>query len=756
MLDTLNPIQRLRPEHVRDLLADPAIRVVGWPGRRLDRPVLAGDVVVCQALGGSPRALRLAGALAPDGTVALADRGALRLCGPDRLLRGDLTIVRHLAEATGFAENATARPTVRSGSRGPAVIDAQQRLNTVHAAQVAAGGDGIAACPLVADGAFGPRTRSAIVAFQRQAFPGQPGEWDGVIGPRTWAALIAASEDGDEQGGLPTKCPGVPLSQDIDRFEFNSDKILPRHQPQIVGLARCILESRKTATPIRHLQAIGHTDPVGGDADNLALGLRRAEAVRREILAAVARISSRPAPADLDIAVDSRGEQQQRGSDGESRRVEVISDFVFDPATPKPPPQPAATIEFVLDSDNDRVIDGASPVASALMFGLWDDAYDNGDIRNGAAAGDSFVDRDVRRFYLRVTDPAATAATITANWRTIDAGGGDDDAPADQTITLTRAAMGVYVSRGLLLVTNPVDLALEVHSGLAAGLRRRGQSDFRLRRAALDGRVSASYAPASGVPATIRLPIFQRKPDLRRRLRLDIVHYGIVPDAAITRYINAQIERARIRWMQTGLHIEKGKTIDRAIPAGARDATGNYGGSRLSQMEAVACNDLMTVADDTNVTVCFARFPNPRTDGVQPFNAYATRGHSPRMDLKNFFFVFINLDLAIDNDTLAHELHHVIHNRGDTASLDQFFTFNTRAPGGILRVANGTIVLPDARIYHRVHAEHGNPNSDPKIENTANWMRRRRTKRYNRPDNSQPGGFAAADATTGNILTKPF
>ena len=126
------------------------------------------------------------------------------------------------------------------------------------------------------------------------------------------------------------------------------------------------------------------------------------------------------------------------------------------------------------------------------------------------------------------------------------------------------------------------------------------------------------------------------------------------------------------------------------------------------------------------------------------------------MDLKNFFFVFINLDLAIDNDTLAHELHHVIHNRGDTASLDQFFTFNTRAPGGILRVANGTIVLPDARIYHRVHAEHGNPNSDPKIENTANWMRRRRTKRYNRPDNSQPGGFAAADATTGNILTKPF
>jgi hypothetical protein len=208
--------------------------------------------------------------------------------------------------------------------------------------------------------------------------------------------------------------------------------------------------------------------------------------------------------------------------------------------------------------------------------------------------------------------------------------------------------------------------------------------------------------------------------------------------------------------MQTGLHIERGKTIDRAIVASARDAAGNYTGSRLSQQEADACNDLMTVIDDKTVTACFTRLPNPRTDGVRPFNAYATRQHSPLMDLGERYFIFINLDLAIDNDTLAHELHHVIHNRSDATSLDQFFTFNTTAPDGVQRVIDGKIVLPDARVYHRVHVEHGNPDADPGVECTANWMRRRRTRRYNPPDNSQPSGFSAADATTGNILTQPF
>lgn len=42
-----------------------------------------------------------------------------------------------------------------------------------------------------ADGVYGPKTKAAVLAFQLDAFPGQPGEWDGVVGPKTWAKLGA-------------------------------------------------------------------------------------------------------------------------------------------------------------------------------------------------------------------------------------------------------------------------------------------------------------------------------------------------------------------------------------------------------------------------------------------------------------------------------------------------------------------------------------------------------------------------------------
>lgn len=627
----------------------PSTQIVGWPGTRLAVPLIAGDIIVrgrnrfrrrakMVSRPALVRRTQLRALKARRGRAAeagfyvetIGDEGYERIAGPDGLLLPDVTIIRSMeVNGNGLYYETTpppivSRPTIRNGSRGPAVTEAQTRLNSVNTNRTSSGQSPLDRCPLVVDGIFGQNTRGATISFQRIAFPGQPVEWDGIIGPRTWTALIAAST--------------------------------------LVG---------PTPTP------------------------------------------------------------------------------------PTPPSTTSATVEFVLDHDGDRIVDGSAPVATALMFGLWNDAYDGaGDIRNGAAAADSFVDRDQRRFYLRVRDPSATTTTVTASWRTVDGSSTNVDAPTNATITLTRTAPGVFVSRALILATNTVDTGLSVHSGLASGLRTRGQSDFRLRRATLDGNVVAEYTPSGRPAISATLPVFQRSPDLRRRLRVRVVHYGITPDAAIRRYIDAQFERAAIRWAQTGLLIEKGDTIDRAIVASARDAAGNYTGSRLSQSEADACNDLMTVIPNRTVTVCFTRLPNPRTDGANPFNAYATRGHSPLMDLKERYFIFINLDLAIDNDTLAHELHHVIHNRGDATSNDQFFTFNTNPPNAIAR--RRSITLPDARIYHRVHMEHGNPDTDPNVECTTNWMRRARTRRFNQPGNTHPAGFSAADATTGNILTVPF
>ena len=203
------PRTYLEPFH--DLLADPSIRVIGWPGRRLEQPLLPGDVAIRQALGMRRRSYILTAAPAGFGRAeaeaidvqalvgGASGAVALALCGPDRLLHGDLTIVRPLVPSEAaeyFVESPpVARPTIRFGSRGPAVIDAQQRLNRVHGGQIAAGVAGIAECPLAVDGIFGQHTRRATVAFQRQAFPGLPNEWDGIIGPKTWTALLARSDD---------------------------------------------------------------------------------------------------------------------------------------------------------------------------------------------------------------------------------------------------------------------------------------------------------------------------------------------------------------------------------------------------------------------------------------------------------------------------------------------------------------------------------------------------------------------------------
>ncbi|WP_037887460.1 DUF4056 domain-containing protein [Streptomyces sp. NRRL S-87] len=85
-----------------------------------------------------------------------------------------------------------ARPRLlKRGSEHTAVRAAQRRLNAIHADEVAAGRPGIPGAPLVDDCQFAKHTHDVVLAFQRMAFPGKPGEQDGEIGPHTWAALDA-------------------------------------------------------------------------------------------------------------------------------------------------------------------------------------------------------------------------------------------------------------------------------------------------------------------------------------------------------------------------------------------------------------------------------------------------------------------------------------------------------------------------------------------------------------------------------------
>lgn len=198
---------------------DPSIGLVALPGRRIELPLRAGDRVsgrVGDLTVATPDLLsrdqaRQIGAQAdhPGRYVAVdGPRRAVRLTGPDALLLGGLSILRPLFGAEPQPQ--TSRPVLQLGSRGPAVLEAQQKLNAVHSAMAARGGQGLMAAPLQADGIFGPATRSAVSAFQGLSEV-NVGRTDGILDLATWTALTSWVLP--QTDPLPTTVPATPMTE---------------------------------------------------------------------------------------------------------------------------------------------------------------------------------------------------------------------------------------------------------------------------------------------------------------------------------------------------------------------------------------------------------------------------------------------------------------------------------------------------------------------------------------------------------------
>lgn len=204
---------------------EPDATVVGWRGRRLDRPLRSGDLLLRDGRAGpallgivaDPLLLDLAatrrqGLIPVDGLpgryVRIDEPGnasgiglARRVTGPDGLMLPDRVLLRRQTapvppggdDPGPRPEPSPGFPAIRIGSTGPAVAEAQSRLDLVHARLGSVGQPGLPGCPLAIDGRFGPATAAAILGFQRLAFPDDPADWDGIVGPRTWAALGRAA-----------------------------------------------------------------------------------------------------------------------------------------------------------------------------------------------------------------------------------------------------------------------------------------------------------------------------------------------------------------------------------------------------------------------------------------------------------------------------------------------------------------------------------------------------------------------------------
>lgn len=223
-------------------------------------------------------------------------------------------------------------------------------------------------------------------------------------------------------------------------------------------------------------------------------------------------------------------------------------------------------VEFVRDDDGDHMIDGSDSVATHLNVGHWGeddggglDGYDaaNAIINNGPP--NNFVDKDPRRFYLRVTDETANTTggqdTVTALIHTTLANGDPDDDPTQITLTETPANDGVFVSHSLLLMSpdlpmepytdsdgncahdpgepftdldgdgafdtqNPDD-DMAVHNGTTHRVCDDTPGD-RTHRVTVDGFVKADYTAPSGRAAFLSTPVCNRDPEERKVLNVAV------------------------------------------------------------------------------------------------------------------------------------------------------------------------------------------------------------------------------------------
>ena len=182
----------------------------------------------------------------------------------------------------------------------------------------------------------------------------------------------------------------------------------------------------------------------------------------------------------------------------------------------------------------------AAPAITFARVGLWDNAFSpsTGNLRNGVADGNNFISLDSRKFHFRVRDPGASGE-IKVRWRTIHQDGTDDDAPASQDLTLleTGTGTGVFISKAVFLVTDQTDRDQRTNSGMPAthpeaGPRNRGQSNHRIRRITvnnghqLDNRVLVECSPAliTRPAASISIPVFNRTPEERHRIRIHLIN----------------------------------------------------------------------------------------------------------------------------------------------------------------------------------------------------------------------------------------
>ena len=357
----------------------------------------------------------------------------------------------------------------------------------------------------------------------------------------------------------------------------------------------------------------------------------------------------------------------------------------------------AATIDIIEDTDNNHVVGATERPRPLVRIGLWDRAFNGGNVRNGVAEASNFIGRDSRRFDFRVRDPGAAGNTVTIEWRTLLANGSADDAPANAGLTLTQTAAGshVFVSKAVMLVTNDLDAGQAANSGLTAAPRRRQSKS---------GAVESSTAPrpprrdgSGDVPAE------------RSRLAGPRDAPGVLPLSGRA----ASLAGARHQLRQRGdgrLHqrpvqrgqsrLERGRFADRP-GRGDESCRSRRGHERRGTIRGQPRQSTRSRGHGGPVADHAGRHADGRVRQHERIERLRDRRSASQQCAREPLLHLHQSGLAAVGSTLAHEMHHVIFNRFDDPVSDEFISFNT-TPTATIGTTRG-IAIPDVRIRCRIH-----------------------------------------------------
>lgn len=157
-----------------------------------------------------------------------------------------------------------------------------------------------------------------LTEAERQAMEAAATEAEAAERARREAEARGLGVDRDLQAD-PLDDPQSPLAERLVYFDFDRDTVRPEFIPMLEAHARYLSEN-----PGARLRLEGHTDERGTREYNLALGERRAQAVRRIMTLNGAR--------DSQLDVVSFGEEmpvsftQTEESWARNRRVELVYD----------------------------------------------------------------------------------------------------------------------------------------------------------------------------------------------------------------------------------------------------------------------------------------------------------------------------------------------------------------------------------------------------------------------------------------------